>query len=173
MLEYATQRASMRSSERFHDPQKHERTFRCLLYAVKRLEKIEKAIEERLKRRAKRYNKDYPGQMIHCDTKRLPLLEGRRTNEKREYLFVAIDDFSRELFAAILPDKTRHSAKKFSDQVVEECAYTIEQFYTDNGGEYNELKCYPNFYNSVKPHKGIEGFTPIEKLIDYFYPEEL
>ncbi len=147
--------------------------FRCLQYGVKRLEKIEKSIEERLKRRAKRYNKDYPGQMIHGDTKRLPLLDGQKSTEKREYLFVAIDDFSRELFAAILPDKTQHSARKFLDQVVDECAYSIEQFYTDNGKEYNELKGYANFYKSVKPHKSIKGLTPMEKLIDYFYPDKL
>ncbi len=205
--------------------------FRCLKYGIRRLAKIEKEVEERLKRQAKRYNKDYPGQMIHGDTKRLPLIEGQKAKEKREYLFVAIDDFSRELFAAILPDKTQHSAKKFLEQVVDECAYTIEQYYTDNGREYkgnpnhhefmlsckehkieqgftrvrtprtngkaervirtvieqwhdktrfnssahriNELKRYVNYYNSVKPHKGIDGLTPMEKLIEYFYPDKL
>jgi len=25
----------------------------------------------------------------------------------------------------------------------------------------------------VKPHKGIDGQTPMEKLINYFYPDEL
>jgi hypothetical protein len=35
-------------------------------------------------------------------------------------LFVAIDDFSRELYAAILPDKTQVSAKAFLEQVLEE-----------------------------------------------------
>jgi len=25
----------------------------------------------------------------------------------------------------------------------------------------------------VKPHKGIENMTPLEKLIQYFYPENL
>jgi len=25
----------------------------------------------------------------------------------------------------------------------------------------------------VKPHKGINNLTPMEKLIDYFYPKEL
>jgi hypothetical protein len=30
-----------------------------------------------------------------------------------------------------------------------------------------------NYYNTVKPHKGIENMTPIEKLIQYFYPENL
>jgi len=32
---------------------------------------------------------------------------------KPEHLFVAIDDFSRELYAAILPDKTQYSAANF------------------------------------------------------------
>jgi transposase InsO family protein len=34
----------------------------------------------------------------------------------------------------------------------------------------NELKRFVNYYNWVKPHKGIDGMTPGEKLIDYFYP---
>ncbi len=82
--------------------------FRCLRYGIKRLARIERKIEERLKREAKRYNKDYPGQMIHGDTKRLPLLENQKDSEKREYLFIAVDDFSQELFAAIMPDKTQY-----------------------------------------------------------------
>jgi transposase InsO family protein len=194
-------------------------------------QKIEKAIEETTKRQAKRYNKDYPGQMIHGDTKRLPLLEHQKSTEKREYLFVAIDDFSRELFAAILPDKTQHSASEFLDQVMDECAYSIEVYYTDNGKEYKgdsahhafmkkclenkieqgftkvknpktngkaervirtimeqwhrthyfvssthrktELKRFINYYNGVKPHKALNGLTPHEKLIEYFFPEKL
>ena len=205
--------------------------FRCLKYGIKRLAKIEKQIEEKLKREARRYNKDYPGQMIHGDTKRLPLLKGQSTFNKREYLFVAIDDFSRELFAAILPDKTQYSAKQFLDQVIDECSYTIECYYTDNGTEYkgnsivhefmktctvnlieqrftkvrnpktngkaervirtimdmwhnktefsssahrkNELIRFVNYYNLVKPHKGIDGLTPMEKLIEYFFPESV
>ncbi len=82
--------------------------FHCLKYGIKRLNKIEHEIEERLKKQAKRYNKDYPGQMVHFDCKRLPLLEGQSAQAQRDYLFIAIDDFSRELFAAILPDKTQY-----------------------------------------------------------------
>lgn len=205
--------------------------FRCLKYGMKRLARIERTIEERLKREAKRYNKDYPGQMLHGDTKRLPLLQSDKATENREYLFVAIDDFSRELFAAILPDKTQHSAAAFLEQVVDECPYTIEVYYTDNGKEYKgnpehhafmklcaehgieqgftrtkrprtngkaervirtimdmwhnkhrfkssahrkmELIRFVNYYNTVKPHKGIEDLTPFEKLIQYFYPEKM
>jgi len=205
--------------------------FRCLQYGIKRLAKVEAELEAKLKSQAKRYNKDYPGQMLHGDTKRLPLLEGQKATARREYLFVAIDDFSRELYAAILPDKTQVSAKAFLEQVLAECPYTIEQYYTDNGKEYKgdprhhafmklcaenwieqrftrvrtpktngkaerviktlmdlwhdktrfdssahrktELKRFLNYYNGVRPHKGIGGLTPEEKLIEYFYPEKL
>ena len=68
--------------------------FKTLQYGLKRLAKIEQTIQERLKREAKRYNKSYPGKFVHFDTKRLPLLKGQSANEPREYLFVAIDDFS-------------------------------------------------------------------------------
>ena len=84
--------------------------FHCLKYGIRRLAKTEKEIEERLNRKAKRYNKDYPGQMIHGDTKRFSLLKDKKATETREYLFVAIDYFSQELFAAILPNKTQYSA---------------------------------------------------------------
>jgi len=36
-----------------------------------------------------------------------------------------------------------------------------------------ELIRFVNYYNTVKPHKGIENMTPLEKLIQYFYPENL
>jgi transposase InsO family protein len=204
--------------------------FRCLKYGVRRLAKVEEKIQEKLRKQAKRYNKNYPGEMIHMDTKRLPVLKGESPKEKHQYLFVAIDDFSRELFVAIMPDKTQYSAETFLKQVLEECPYTIEQIYTDNGLEYRgnehhafgklckeskieqrftKVKCprtngkaervirtimdmwhskhifknrnhrkvelirFVNYYNNVKPHKGIDNQTPTEKLINYFYPDEI
>ena len=205
--------------------------FRCLQYGLKRLSKVEKQIEEKLKKQARRYNKKYPGEMVHFDTKRLPLLRGESPKATREHLFIGIDDFSRELFAGILPDKTQYSSEKFLTQVIDECAYTIEQAYSDNGLEYRgneknhafmklcalngieqrftkvcrpqtngkaervirtimdmwhtkiefktrehrklELIRFVNYYNTVKPHKGIDNLTPMEKLIEYFYPTEL
>jgi len=205
--------------------------FRCLQYGIKRLSKIEKKIEEKLKKQAKRYNKNYPGEMVHVDTKRLPLLKGESPKDTHEYLFVGIDDFSRELYASILPDKTQYSSRKFLAQVLEECPYTIEQIYSDNGLEYKgngekhafmklcsenkieqrftkvkhpqtngkaervirtlvemwhqktvfknrnhrklELIRFVNYYNTVKAHKGIDGKTPMEQLIQYFFPATL
>ena len=87
--------------------------FKQAKYGMKRLAKVERGIQEKLKKQAKRYNKSYPGELVHLDTKRLPLPKGQKATDKRDYLFVAIDDFSRELYAAILPDKTADSAAKF------------------------------------------------------------
>ena len=205
--------------------------FRCLEYGLKRLSKIEAELEKKLKDQAKRYNKKYPGEMMHFDTTGLPLLKGESPFEKPEKLFVAIDDFSRELYGAILPDKTQYSSARFLEQVLDECPYSIEICYTDNGTEYKgnpethafaklcqenkigqrftrvktprtngkaervirtimdmwhkktkfkskqhrktEFIRFINYYNTVKPHKGIDSLTPLEKLIEYFYPKEL
>jgi len=212
--------------QEFQPRQSINKRFACLEYGCKRLSKIEKKIEDKLRRKAKRYNKKYPGEMLHFDTKRLPLLTGESKTASREHLFVAIDDHSRELYAVIMPDKSQFSAAKFLRQVIEECPYTVECAYSDNGKEYKgndshefvrtckennigqlhtrvkrpqtngkaervirtllemwhnvtefrgrehrkkELIRFINFYNTVKPHKGIDGLTPHEKLIQYFF----
>jgi transposase InsO family protein len=204
--------------------------YRCAEYGIRRLAKIEASIEQKRKQTARRYNKRYPGEMVHFDTKRLPFLEGENARTPREYLFIGIDDFSRELYAAIKPDKTQHSAAEFLEQLVEECPYSVEVAYSDNGTEYKgrsehafvsscaghgigqqftrvrtprtngkaervirtcmemwhdktrfksrthrktELIRFINYYNSVKPHKGIDNQTPMEKLIEYFYPQSM
>ena len=87
--------------------------FRCLQYGLKRLSKIERRIEEKLKKQAKRYNKEYPGEMVHFDTKRLPLLKGESPKATHDYLFIGIDDFSRELFATILQTKLNIPVRNF------------------------------------------------------------
>lgn len=52
--------------------------FKQARYGMKRLAKVEKVIQEKLKQQAKRYNKSYPGEMVHADNKRLPLLKGQK-----------------------------------------------------------------------------------------------
>ena len=101
--------------------------------------------------------------MVHVDTKRLPLLKGQKSTDKREYFFVAIDDFwlrpnfdliasqsllftsySRELYAAIMPDKTANSVAKFLlEDVIKPCPYLIECVYSDNGTEYKGTLHHP------------------------------
>lgn len=200
--------------------------YKTIKYGIKRLVKVEKSIEARLKRQAKRYNKRYPGEMFHVDTKRLPLLKGEVKSLRREYLFVGIDDYSRELYAGIYGDKSQFSAAAFLQRdVLAQVPYTIECVYSDNGREYKgtlehafvnlcrenrinqkftkpacpqtngkvervirtlmemwfekehfidsadrqaKLRRFLNFYNTVKPHKGLNGATPYEILEFYF-----
>ena len=70
------------------------------------------------------------------DNKRSPLLEGELPTKSREYLYVVIDDFNRELFTAIMLGKTFVSVRRFLDQVTQETAYIIETVYSDNDREY-------------------------------------
>ncbi|WP_176701053.1 hypothetical protein [Gilliamella sp. Bif1-4] len=44
---------------------------------IKCLVKVEKSIEDKLRRQAKRCNKTYLGEMLHVDTKRLSLLKNK------------------------------------------------------------------------------------------------
>lgn len=110
--------------------------YRTVQYGLRRLAKVETQLEKKLAAQAKRYNKNYPGEMVHSDTSDLPMLEGTTITDKPETLYVALDDFSRELYAAILPDQTQYSSADFLLQVLEECPYTIECWYTDNGTEF-------------------------------------
>lgn len=164
--------------------------------------------------------------MLHVDTKRLPLLKGELKTSRREYLFVGIDDYSRELYAGIYGDKSQFSAATFfNEDVLKQCPYTVECVYSDNGTEYqgssehafvqlcsanrinqkftrrarpqtngkaervirtlmqmwhdkehfinsqdrkSKLKRFINFYNTVKPHRSLDGLTPYEVLDNYF-----
>lgn len=137
--------------------------FKTLQYGLKRLAKVEQTIQERLKRAAKRYNKSYPGELVHFDTKRLPLLKGQSANKPREYLFVAIDDFSRELYADIFPDKTQHSAASFLiNTVIAQCPYQIDCAYSDNGTEFKGTDGHA-FGKACRQHGIGQKFTRINR----------
>lgn len=49
--------------------------YRTIKYSIKRLAKVEKRIEEKLKKQARRYYKSYSAEMCYVNTKRLPLLK--------------------------------------------------------------------------------------------------
>ncbi|QMT46444.1 hypothetical protein H3L92_04190 [Neisseria dentiae] len=52
-------------------------------------------------------------------------------------MFVAIDDFSHELYVVIFSDRIAISAAKLLlRDMVDCCPYTIECVYSDNGAEY-------------------------------------
>jgi transposase InsO family protein len=113
--------------------------YRTIEYGLKHLAKAEKAIRKKLgkrERRLNRYQKEYPGEMVHTDSSMLPLLRGEAMATPREYLYVFIDDASRWLFADILPDQTSWSAAVCLDEALAMIPFRIECMYSDNGKEF-------------------------------------
>ena len=63
-------------SQEFTPRKSTNKRFLQAKYGMKRLAKVEISLERKKKAQARRYNKNYPGEMLHFDTKRLPLLKG-------------------------------------------------------------------------------------------------
>ena len=64
--------------EQFTPSNSTNNRYKTIQFGLKRLAKVvEAVIQARLKQEAKRYNKSYPGELMHVDTKRLPLLKGQ------------------------------------------------------------------------------------------------
>lgn len=120
--------------------------YRKIEYGLKKLSTTEKVLAKKLARRAHRltrYEKAAPGEMVHFDTKRLPVMYGEAITQPKEWLHVAIDDFSRMLVADILPDKTSYSSAIFLEETIFAMPFRIEVAYSDNGGEYRGRKDHP------------------------------
>lgn len=138
--------------------------YRSLVYGLKKLARTEIRIGEKLRRRAhklKRYEKAIPGEMVHLDTKRLPLLRGEAVVQPREYLFVAIDDHSRWLFADIFPDKTSYSAAIFLEEVTRQMPFPVTGIYSDNGSEYRGKADHP-VVAFARTQGMSQGFTKVK-----------
>jgi transposase InsO family protein len=119
------------------------RRYRTLFHGLRHLAKRELEIAGKIARKAhrlKRYEKSIPGEMVHADTKRLPLMRGEAVSQPREYLFIAIDDFSRWLYADIMPDKTSYSAAIFLEEARRSFPFRMQCLYSDNGSEYKGTK---------------------------------
>jgi transposase InsO family protein len=115
--------------------------YRTLEYGLRRLLKVEAKIRKKLKkreRRLNRYEKNHPGEMVHTDSSILPLLRGEAVVTPREYLYVFIDDYSRFLFADILPDQTSWSAAIALDETLIMMPFEIQVMYSDNGKEFKK-----------------------------------
>lgn len=120
--------------------------YQTVIWGLKRLATTEATVAARLARqehRLRRYEKAIPGEMLHLDTKRLPLLMGEAAVQPREYLFVAIDDHSRYAFADIFPDKTSYSAAIFLEEVRRYFPGVVQGIYSDNGSEYRGRADHP------------------------------
>ena len=81
-----------------------------------------------LRPKARRYEKQRPGELLHLDLKYLPALRDAR----HDFEFAAVDDFSREAVVSIRTEQTSASAAAFLEHVVSTLPYRIEAVLTDN-----------------------------------------
>jgi len=78
-------------------------------------------------RTVRRYEKTRPGELVHVDLKYLPTLENRA-----EFEFAAVDDFTREAVVWIAGARTTRNATTFLEHLVDVLPYPIEAVMTDN-----------------------------------------
>ena len=79
--------------------------------------------------------KDYEPGYIHVDIKYLPKLEGQ---DKRQYLFVAIDRCTRWVFAHIYDDQTEASSTDFLNRLETAAPMKIKIILSDNGTQFTD-----------------------------------
>jgi transposase InsO family protein len=79
------------------------------------------------RRPVQRYEKSRPGELLHLDLKYLPTLENRP-----EFEYAAIDDFSREGHALIARERSTVAATRFLEHVLAQLPYRVEAVMTDN-----------------------------------------
>lgn len=135
--------------------------YRTIEYGLRRLSRTERHIARRLARKAhrlKRYEKAEPGELVHFDTKKLPLLPGESITAPREHLHVAVDDFSRTLCADIFPDKTGYSSAIHLEETRRSFPFPIAGAYSDNGSEYRGRGDHP-FVALCTAHGITQKFT--------------
>lgn len=136
--------------------------FRTIEYGLKRLSVAEKKLEKKIARKwIQRYEKESPGEMVHFDTKRLPLLWGEAMLDKREHLHVAIDDYSRYLVADIFPDKGKYSSALHLQEVLDTAPFNVESVYSDNGSCYRGRKDHAFVEKCIENNLG-QSFTKVK-----------
>ena len=105
-------------------------------YNVSNLNTMRQALEEASgEKTPKKSFKDYEPGFIHIDIKYLPKMPDE---DRRRYLFVAIDRATRWVHLAVFPDKTAKSAQCFLEKVVAKAPFYIKKLLTDNGKEFTD-----------------------------------
>lgn len=137
--------------------------YRTIEYGLKKLAKTAIRIQKRIDRESiRRYEKDSPGELVHFDTKRLPLISGEAKLDKREHLHVAIDDYSRYLIADIFPDKGQYSSAMHLEEVIRTAPFKIETAYSDNGSAYRGRKTHAFVSKCIDNNIG-QAFTRVRR----------
>ena len=82
--------------------------------------------------------KDYPIGYLHVDFAEV------RTEEGKQYLFIAIDRTSKLAFAELHPQATQAIAVDFLRRVLPQVPYKVYKILTDNGIQFRNLPQYPH-----------------------------
>lgn len=123
---------------------------------------------------AVRYEKDYAGELIHLDMKKLARFHkpGHRVtdanqtmNRKAGYeaLHVAIDDHSRVLFAQVQADETSQAACSFTLQALrfyKRLGVKVKAILTDNGSAYRSMRFRKMLRRLKIKHKRTRPYRP-------------
>lgn len=88
----------------------------------------ENKLHVKAKEPIRRYEKSYPGELVHIDIKYLPSIGGKGYS----YQFSAVDDYSRESFAGVYKKKSTVSATDFLQEALLFFKYPIKAVMTDN-----------------------------------------
>ena len=126
-----------------------------------------------LARRAERYEKDAPGELVHTDVKKLGVIRdgggwwahGRGSAQDKaahraprvgyDYLHVCIDDHSRLTYAEVLPDEKGSTCAGFITRAgafMASYGITIERVMSDNAFAYRHSRDYADAVAALSPH---------------------
>ncbi len=79
--------------------------------------------------------KDYEPGFVHIDVKYLPKMP---YEDKRKYLFVAIDRATRWVYLEIKASKSDYNASSFLENLIQKAPFKISKILTDNGTEFTD-----------------------------------
>lgn len=126
----------------------------------------ENTLSPKKKRLSIRYEKSFPGELVHIDVKYLPQIN----KGDKEYQFTAIDDYSREAYAMIFKKKSTVSATRFLEEARKYFSYPIRAVLTDNGLEFSMNLAY-NRKGKTKFTKLCHGLGVAHKTTKPYRPE--
>ena len=94
-------------------------------------------LNEKRKKNIKRYEKRYPGELLHADTYRLPVT--LVTNRKRYFVFGILDDCTRLTYIELIDRQTAANASQAFSRAYKWFnlhGFSPEKVMTDNGSEF-------------------------------------
>jgi len=98
-------------------------------------------------------------------------LEYRGNSEDHAFMKLCRESKIEQRFTKVKTPQTNGKAERVIRTLME--MWHQKTVFKNRNHQKLELIRFLNYYNTMKSHKGIDGMTPLEKLIQYFYPEFL